>query len=174
MSPDADRLVAATVGSGDHVDLSLLGRPQFPKVGRRAMAEDGAFARSQNRREVPALPADLPVADCIDAAVQGMQPLRADAISDLVARQPDAFQLLATDHTVLPGRKSRDRGVESARFTFGRYMRLKVKLATHPGRVARRAHPAGVARRAHPAGITRRAHPAGVARRTHPAGVAGR
>src|SRR4051794_2972716 len=95
------------------------------------MAQGGSLAGEEDGREVAALAAEAAVAYGVDAAVQRMQPARANAVSDLVSRQPDPLQLHSTDDAMLAGGHDRDRGIQTPRFTFGRYRRLRVKLAWH-------------------------------------------
>jgi hypothetical protein len=132
MAVNPDGPVAAPMGGRDDVEPWLLRRPQLPEVGSRAMAQDGTAAREQNRRDVAAFPTETAMTDGIDAAVDWQQPLRRDALPDLMPREADPEQLAAIDDAVLSRRQRRDRRIKHARSTFDRETRLNVKLAGHP------------------------------------------
>ena len=131
--------VAPPVARQGDVDLALLGRPQLPDVGGRAVAESSAVAREQQGGTVAAIARELPMADRVDAPVDDVQAPGAHAALDRLAAQPELQQLRAIHDAFLARGDCGERGIALVRSTFGSNSDLSVDLAGHAASMRPRA-----------------------------------
>ena len=101
------------------------------------MAQDGALAGEQHRREVLAFARELPMAHRIDASVDQVEPPSVNPKLDLTPRETDPPQLLMPDDAMLARGKHRDQTIQLVRSTFATYSVVFVDLAWHDASIRR-------------------------------------
>jgi hypothetical protein len=92
----------ACTGNGD-VDPGRFGGPDAPQRRGAAVAQHGAVAGSQHRRQVPGVPVEHRVADGVDATVEAVQAPVLHSTSDRVAVKPHLVELGHAHYSVLHG-----------------------------------------------------------------------
>src|SRR5512132_3328927 len=75
---------------------------QAPMGGRAAMAQHGALAAREHRRETPPLDPQHSAADGVDAVVEALEPTHVHAPLDRAAAEPEREQLGARHDAPLP------------------------------------------------------------------------
>lgn len=101
MHDDAGTPRPPSVRRDRHVDRRRAACAQLPERGRADMAQDGAVAGSEERRDPASLARQPRVTDREDPAVQAMQPARPHADVDRAQPQPRVAQLVEAHDPVL-------------------------------------------------------------------------
>jgi hypothetical protein len=107
VKPDAAS--CGSTGRAGHRDVNRcrLRGEEAPELRRAAVTQHGAPAVGEHRREPAPLEAQCLVTHCIDAAMDTVQPSRADATPDPAFVGAGPTQLIGRHHAVLPRRHSR-------------------------------------------------------------------
>jgi hypothetical protein len=90
-----------TLAHGRHVDDDRLPVVEPVQLGGGSVREEGPITAGEYRREHLSASSDGRMADCIDPAVDRMQPPRPQAYVDRPSRHADGKQLSSCDHPVL-------------------------------------------------------------------------
>jgi hypothetical protein len=103
--PRPQRTTDRDVGRSSRTDA------QVPQRGSRAMAEDGARSRGEDRRHPAPLSRDGAVTDGVHAAMQGVEAAAGQPMADRAPAEPQVEELTMGDDAVLALGERRDRCV---------------------------------------------------------------
>jgi hypothetical protein len=100
------------------------------------MTQHGGGPTGEHRGDPPRLRGENTVANCVDAAVDGVQPTPLQAVIDGSRAEPDVEQLRSPDYPVLATRQFGDHSIDATSSQFSPYCGVKCDLVRHLGRFA--------------------------------------